>query len=284
MFKRHYYYFVAGLADLVFDSSKTSLSMEEFREELKLNLHPDDYSLVSILFLPHDNENLISFLGGKEAEWDGLGGFSSEDFEEQKRVIESILKEKDVLPGYMVSMMRDWFESEERISESEMRKRLTEGYIKIALDSGNRFLENWIRFDSDINNIYTFLNAKTLDLDAVRYLIGNDQFVTDLSELYRSGKDFLIPVEPEYAPAIFKIATENEFLEAERKTDLARWNHIDSITFFEYFTIDQILGYLIKFFMVKRWENLDPGTGKEMLKKLVEDIESNVISGSLKDK
>ncbi len=284
MFKRHYYYFVAGLADLIFDSSKTSLSMEEFREELKLNLHPGDYSLVSILFLPHDNKNLMSFLGGNEAEWDGLGGFSTEDFEEQKRVIGSILKEKDVLPEYMVGIMRDWFESEERISEAEMRKKLTEGYINIALDSGNRFLGNWIRFDTDINNIYTFLNAKTLNLDAVRYLIGSDQFVTDLSELYRSGKDFLIPVEPEYAPAIFKIATENEFLEAERKTDLARWNYIDSITFFEYFTIDQILGYLIKFFMVKRWENLDPETGKEMLKKLVEDMESNVISGSLKDK
>lgn len=84
---RHYYYFVAGLADLVFDGSKSYPDMSEFREELKNSLHPRDYYLASLLFLPNDNRNLISFLEGKDDEWDTLGTYSRDDFEEQMRVI-----------------------------------------------------------------------------------------------------------------------------------------------------------------------------------------------------
>jgi len=283
MFKRHYFYLVAGLADLIFDG-KTGLSIGEFREELKVNLHPSDFSLVSLLFLPHDNNNLLTFLTGSEEKWDENGTYTLADFEEQKRVLGSILKEKDVLPAYMVDIMAGYYGSEEAIEEGSLRKRLAEGYINMVLGSGNGFLKQWIRFDTDINNIYTFLNAKKLGVDAEKHLIGDDHFVTELRELYRSGKDFVIPAEPEYAPSIFRIATESEFLEAERKTDLERWNYLDSLTFFEYFTIDQVLGYIIKFLIVKRWERLDPETGKEMLKKLVEGMESDVIAGSLDEK
>lgn len=283
MFSRHYYYLVAGLSDLIFDS-KAGLTIGEFREELRVNLHPDDFSLVSLLFLPHDNKNLFSFLTGKEGEWDEGGTYTFADFEEQKRVIESILKEKDVLPEYMVDIMTGFYGSEEGVDEAQLRKKLSEGYIDMVLGSGNRFLEQWIRYDTDINNIYTFLNAKKLGLDVEKHLIGGDSLADELRELYRSGKDFVIPIEPDYAQAIFRIATENEFHEAEKKTDLERWSYLDSLTFFEYFTIDQVLGYLVRFLIVKRWERLDPETGKKMLKMLVEGMESDVIAGSLNDK
>lgn len=283
MFKRHYYYLVAGLADLIFDG-KAVPGIGEFREELRANLHSADFSLVSLLFLPHDNNNLLSFLTGSQEKWDENGTYTLADFEEQKRVIGSILKEKDVLPAYMVDIMVGYYGSEEAIEEGVLRKKLAEGYIDMALGSGNGFMKQWIRFDTDINNIYTFLNAKKLGLDADKHLIGNDRFVTELREFYRSGKDFVIPTEPEYVPTIFRIAMESEFLEAERKTDMERWSYIDSLTFFEYFTIDQVLGYLVKFLIVKRWERLDPETGKEMLKKLVEGMESDVIAGSLNEK
>lgn len=281
MQKRHYYCFVSGLADLVFDSGKNHPDLGEFREELKANLHPRDYYLVSLLFLPYDNKNLVIFLEGNKDEWADPGNFSHEDFDEQMRILRSVLKGKDILPDYMVRVMSEWINSEEVIPTVEIRKKLADGYTSLSLNSGNRFLEKWVRFDTDLNNIFIFLNAKSLDVEADKYLIGEDVFAGELSDLYRSGKDFHIPVEPDYASEIFKIATESEFIEKERRTDMARWAYIDSITFFEYFTIDLILGYLIKFFIVKRWEKLDAETGKEMLKKLVEDIESNVISGSL---
>ncbi|NSW93189.1 MAG: DUF2764 family protein [Bacteroidales bacterium] len=280
MLKRRYYYFVAGLTDLLFDSGKNLPDMKEFREELQKNLHPDDYRLTQILFLPHDNRNLASFLK-ENHHWDNEGNYSREIFEEQKRILSSILKEKDVLPEYMVKIMSDWYESETGIKDTVLNKRLAEGYVDTALKSGNKFLEKWVRFDTDLRNIFIFLNSKTLELEADNYLTGSGTFVEELSELFKSGKDFIIPSEPEYAPAIFKIATENEFLERERKTDLERWSFIDSLTFFEYFTIDFILGYLIKYSIVLRWLKLEPETGKKMLQKFVTEMEKNLLSGDL---
>ncbi len=279
MLKRHYHCFVAGLADLAFDSSKSFVDMAEFLEEIKTVLHPADYLPVSVLFLPHDNKNLVAFLEGEVDKWDLLGNYTLQDFEEQKRIINSILREDDILPLYMVELMTDRVSSENGIDKSEMDKRLTEGYINMALKSGNRFLEKWIRFDRDLNNIFTLINSKSLDLDAGKFIIGDDPLANELKELFNRGKDFRVPVEPQYVPMIFKIATENEFLERERKIDIARWDFIDSETFFEYFTIDLILGYLIKLSIVLRWKKLEPETGKKMLKRLIEDMEAPVLSG-----
>lgn len=277
--QRRYYYFVAGLTDLLFDSGRNYPDMAEFREDLKHNLHPDDYSFITILFLPIDNRNLISFLENNEGEWLGPANYSKDDFEEQMRIIGSILKEQDILPAYMVKIMRDWIASEGEIRTGELRKALAEGYISIALGSGNKFLEKWVRFDTDLQNIFTFLNSKALDIDPLAHFVGDDPFTGELLDLFRSGKDFSMSFESEYAPAIFKIAVESEFLERERKTDLFRWDFIDTINFFEYFTIDLILGYLIKYSIVLRWAELDPGTGKDMLNKFIRETESRISTG-----
>ncbi len=276
MFKRQYHYLIAGLADLAFDSGKGFSDMAEFREELKSILHPSDYFLVSVLFLPHDNKNLMAFLGDDTKTWDPLGNYSLQDIEEQKRITESILKENDILPSYMVTAIKNWFHPESVKDRAETEKILTEGYLKAALSSGSRFLENYTRFDRDLRNIFALINSKALGLDAVKFISGDDPFSSWLREVYKSGKDFQIPPEPEYIPVMFEIVMENEFLERERKSDIARWDFINEESFFEYFTIDWLLGYLIKLSIVIRWKQLDPEAGKTMLKKLVEEMETPV--------
>ncbi|MBN2862845.1 MAG: DUF2764 family protein [Bacteroidales bacterium] len=282
MHKRRYYYFVAGLADLVFDNGKNYPGMSEFRQELKNHLHPDDFYLTSLLFLPSDNKNLVSFLEGKEAEWDDPGTYSRADFEEQMRICRSILRGKDILPGYMAQAIHRTIDSQEEVNRIKLRKELADGYVNLVIRSGNDFLRKWIRYETDLNNIFTFLNAKILSLDIDNQIIGDDLFAQELADLFRSEKDFPVSsFEEEYIRDIFKIATESEFLERERKIDLARWNFIDTLTVFEYFTIELILGYLIKYSIVLRWKKLDPETGKIMLKKFIDETESSIIERNI---
>jgi len=283
MFKRQYHCLVAGLADLVFNSAKGYSDMAEFRGELKTILHPTDYSVVSILFLPHDNKNLVAFLEDKTGKWDYLGNYSLQDMEEQKRITDSILKEDDVLPSYMVEAMKNWFLSVNGNDRLETERKLTEGYIKTALSSGNRFLENYTRFDRDMRNIFALINSKALGLDAVKYIAGDDPLAAWLRDVFKSGKDFHIPSDPEYIQEIFRIVMENEFLEREMKSDIARWDFINEETFFEYFTLDWILGYLIKLSVVIRWKQLDPGTGTMMLKRLVQELETPAKAVELRE-
>lgn len=278
MFKKRYYYLVAGFSDLIFDSGKGYPDLMEFREELKNNLHPSDYHLVSLLFLPYDNDNMIAFLENKTDSWNALGNYSLEDFEEQKNVLQSIIKMKDILPPYMVKVMSRHIIEEHSFDRVSLWKDLTEGYVELVLDSGNNFLRKWISFDRDVRNIFALVNAKELDLDAEMYITGNDSFAQELISIFNSGRDFLVPQEPEYAPSVFRIATENEFIDKERKIDLERWNFIDNVTFFEYFTIDLILGYLIKYKIVLRWKQLEPETGEMMLRKMIEQMETQVMT------
>ena len=282
MAKRRYYYFVSGLADLLFDSGGNLPDMAEFRLELKNNLHPDDYYLSSILFLPYDNRNLISFLEGNEDHWEELGNYSRDTFEEYVRFLEPVIQENDKLPDYMVKVISENSRSEEGLDVMKVRKLLYEGYVKMAFDSGNRFLKEWVVFETDLKNIFSFLNAKSLDIDPEPHMIGDNSFTEELLELFRSGKDFSMSFESEYASAIFKIAMENEFFEREKRIDLFRCNYIDSITFFEFFSIDMILGYLIKYSIVRRWLGMDPETGRNMLQHFIKDTESRIISGTVK--
>lgn len=279
MLQRQYFYFVAGLADLLFDSGKSFAGMLEFREELKKNLHPRDFHLVSLLFLPYDNRNLITFLEGNGNAWDQLGNFSKEEFEEQLRIIKAILKEEDILPDYIVRIMREWTGLEEGVKVADIKKRLSEGYINTVEGSGNRFLKRWIRFETDLNNIFVFLNAKSLETDPAAHVVGDDPFTRELLDLFKAGKDFSVSFEPDHVSDIFKIATESEFLERERKIDLLKWNFIDTITFFEYFNIDLILAYLVKYSIVLRWDRLNPETGREMLRKFIADTEASISNG-----
>ncbi len=279
MFRRQYYYLVAGFADLVFDSGKGYHDLYEFREDLKHHLHPSDYDLVSLLFLPYDNENFMAFTEERLDEWNPLGNFSLNEFEEERRILQSIIRrKKDVIPRYMVKLLEQHMQGNDQPDKVLLWKKLTEGYIKMVLESGNRFLGQWISFDRDLRNILALINAKALDLDAGKYIVGDDNFALELMSILDSGKEIVIPAEPEYAHEIYNIATNSDFLDRERKIDLERWNFIDSITFFEYFTIDLILGYVIKYSMVLRWKELDPETGKAMLQKMIMQMETQVIS------
>ena len=110
-------------------------------------------------------------------------------------------------------------------------------------------------------------------------MVGDDPFTRELLDLFKAGKDFSVSFEPDHVSDIFKIATESEFLERERKIDLLKWNFIDTITFFEYFNIDLILGYLVKYSIVLRWDRLNPETGREMLRKFIADTEASISNG-----
>jgi len=272
MFKRLYHCFVAGLYDLSFDDGKNLMSLTDFRNELKEILHPDDYQLGTILFLPYDNKNLLRYISGKNDQHDDQGNFTQEDFEEQAELLDSIIKVDDILPLYMVEVISDWLEAEKSIDLIKAEKRLTEGYFKLVKESGNKFLMKWSEYELDLNNILVLKNSMELELDASDQIVGTNPLTEELRVISRRKSDFRIPPEPDYASAVFNIAGETEFLEREIKIDLIRWNYVNDLIFFEYFTIDFILGYLVKLSIALRWKELIPEKGEELLKRLITEL------------
>ncbi|MBE0673992.1 MAG: DUF2764 family protein [Bacteroidales bacterium] len=272
MFKRYYHCFIAGLYDIAFDDGKNLNSLDHFRSELKDILHPDDYKLASLLFMQYDNKNLIRFMAGNSEEHNYQGNFKAEDFEEQIARLDSIIQVDDILPYYMVEVLKDWLAAEKNTDLIEAEKRLTEGYFTLIASSGNRFLRKWSEYELDLNNILVLKSSMDLGIDAAGQIVGENQLAEELRVISRRKSDFRVPPEPDYASLIFNIAGENEFLERELKIDINRWNHINDLTFFEYFTVDFILGYMVKLSIALRWRELDAERGEEMLKRLVSDL------------
>ena len=81
-----------------------------------------------------------------------------------------------------------------------------------------------------------------------------------------------ISEEFEEAPALENALNSADILSRERGLDDLMWAKIDNLTLFNYFDIDVILGFIAKLNIVARWFKLDEQTGREMFKKLVDEI------------
>ena len=53
------------------------------------------------------------------------------------------------------------------------------------------------------------------------------------------------------------------------------WNRIEEINVMKVFDLDVILGFTACLKIVDRWLKLDPETGRELFRKLVEEIRSS---------
>ena len=138
-------------------------------------------------------------------------------------------------------------------------ERMDADFYRQALTHSNRFLREWFRFDLDLRNAtVAFLNA-SLDRPA------------DQDKILLEGReDEEFPAEQEAAAVLRR----TDILSRERGLDDLRWSKIDEITLMDWFDLEAILGYVAKLKIIDRWLQLDPYSGRELFRKLVEDIRS----------
>ena len=139
-------------------------------------------------------------------------------------------------------------------------------FYKDALSHRNGFIREFFLFD---------LNARN---QKVRYL--NQALARDPEKDILSLRDpeadetGLEAEEPEFKEAgrLQAILEGHDILSRERGIDDLYWEKIDEITIFDYLNFDKILGMTVKMMIIRRWLILDEATGREMFKKLVDEV------------
>ncbi len=137
-------------------------------------------------------------------------------------------------------------------------ENLTADFYRSALADRNRFIRDYFRFDLNVRN------AK------VRYL--NEALGRD------PKKDVIVLDEDkpqdefEEVSRLDAVLHGKDILERERGIDDLMWEKIDEMTTYDYFDIEAILGFLAKLHIVERWYILDEKTGREMFRKLVDEV------------
>ncbi len=263
MFERNYYYLVAGLPDIIIDQKKLSYTIEEFKEELRNHLHPDDYKLVELLFLPADNSNLLNLLQKSDGPFDESGKYTRDELEEE-------IKEPSVTPEYMQRFVTA-YKSETPLFEGlSWEDQLTWLYYEYLLQCPNNYLREWFEFDLNLKNIVAGFNVRKHKLKGDKYLIGDNYIVQAVKK--STLKDFGLGNDFGSMEKLVTIQENENLLERERAMDTMRWEFMDERNTFNYFTIEVLLAFVKKLQLVKRWLDMDYETGREMFRKLLDQL------------
>lgn len=278
MIQRQYHYFISGLPNISFEDKKAWTSMASFKKILEDHLHPDDFEQAKYIFLKEDHDNLISFIEKGETDPERNGNFTIDDFKEQVNLFYAILPAEDILPPYMVRVLKEneeHREREEKMDPVRCSHLLAEGYYDFIMEHGSPFLKAYTGFEYDLANLITYIKTERHGYDKGRFLSGASEHVRHLRQYLK--KTLAKDPEFEFFDEIMSYAGIQTFEEQEIKFDQLKWRVIDEMIFFEEFTIDWILGYLEQMLIVSRWASLKKGPGEEKLREMIDNVRKEAI-------
>jgi len=269
MAQNYYHCLVAGLPDIFLDETELSFSMLDFKNTLEEELYASDYELAQLLFLPYDNKNLMLFLQEKYDQFDELGNYKVGDFESELNEGGDLF----ALPSYMYQFVQEYREDKKSKTLKQWENHLTRLFYDYVFSFQHQFLNDWFTFEMNVTNVLIGLNCREFERDPEEELIGDNSVTEAINK--SSAKDFGLTPILDYVGQVINIADKDNLLAREKNLDQFRWEKLYELTQFQYFSIEVILAYTIKLQMIYRWMNLDEKTGRELFKKLIEELKES---------
>ena len=267
MLKRQYHYFISGLPVLSPDDSRLWISPAEFGEMLKENLHPDDYRQVELVFMENDIRNLTAYLVSGKNTNSLPANYSVSDFQEQEKLFSAILPSEDILPGFMVNVMKDNLQEEGKKDKLKIEHELSDAYYQYLIENAGQFLKAYTVFDFNLKNLVAFIKASRHNISQEQFITGDSDHAGHLRDY--AGKNLVKDHEFEFFDEIVSYTGSGSFADEEMKYDSLRWRVIEDMIFFENFSIDRIIGYLKQLLIASRWSALGRDKGEEKLRQIL---------------
>jgi hypothetical protein len=173
--------------------------------------------------------------------------------------------------GYIAENIIEALEAEDVILKDDFDARLMDGYYQMLVKSECTFVSRYALFDKTIRNVFAALNGRKYELPFEKQLIGNDDTI-DMLRKSRS-RDFGLSADIDNIDALVALFDIDDLVERELKLDLMRWQFIDELVFFNYFSIERVLAFLLKLMIVDRWLSLDEEKGRALFAQLLRDVQ-----------
>jgi hypothetical protein len=263
---RNYYYLVAGLPDILLEQAKPPFSVVDFREELRYHLHADDFTLVKLVLLQADNANLLRILNKDHERWDERGQFTHEQ-------MDAAVRDEEGLPSYMHQLVAAYRQELPIQPHMSWENQISHLYYEYAIEITEGFLADWFAFDRDLRNILAALSARKHHLALEGNVLGEHDIAQTIR--HTNARDFGLTGELAFLEKLLQIEEETNLFDREFAIDKLRWQYIDELNTFHYFSVDVLLGYMLKLFMLERWKPLDDGDGKTTFKGLITGLKNS---------
>lgn len=276
MFSTEYYYLVAGLRDWTLDSDTKGFDVREIIGEIVDELTKSDREAVRLLYAYYDCENVIAYRAKRER-FNELGNLTREQIAE-------VFDERhySLLTRRVAAVVKAYVEADDEDRDEEVEldasfeRAIFEAYYRDLAESKVSFLVAWGAFDRNLRNIAAAIAAREAGRAVADVVVGGGEIVEQLK--HSSAADFGLRGELPYVDSVIAaVSDEKNIVEKERKIDAIRWAEAEAITVFDFFNINFILSYLVKVNIVARWTLLSPEVGREMLDRLIKELDAKEL-------
>jgi hypothetical protein len=272
--KQNYYCLVSGLPDITIDDSKSQISIEDYINEIKKNTSPTDFELIKYYLYRYDNQNLLQFLENDEAEIDRRGNFSKDDLEDMVSMLKEDASATEMqIPDYLRKFIPRYLDETPLFPDLSWENQLTYLYYTEGITSNNAFIQSWFEFEMNIYNILSAFNCRKYDLEMDENIIGDNEVAISIKT--SNSKDFGLSQTLAYYDELVRIIDEENLAEKEKKLDQLKWEYVSEHTFFHYFSVEKLFGYLIKLEIVNRWLKLNKENGEKVFRGVLERLENS---------
>lgn len=271
--KRNYYCLISSLPDWKLDDRKPLMNSLLFKEMLAQELHADDFKFVQWLYLPYDHTNILNRLYKKEAPFDERGKYSLEVLEHITNAINVANDPSLGVEQYLTDFILRFFDADDKPARVDAEKELVTGWFEMLKESKNDFLLSYADFEQQSRNVFTALLGRKFDIPVVHSLVGDHDMVEALRK--SRARDFGLSGEIGHMDQLLQIFEMTNLQEREMRMDILRWNFYEEATFFHYFSVEKILAFVLKLFIVERWNALDEKRGRELFEKLIAELQNS---------
>lgn len=164
--------------------------------------------------------------------------------------------------------------------DSQALDFLLKGFLPESLDADFytealahpcRFIREYFRFDLNLRNAKVrYLNRQLGRAPETDVLTGE---ATEENESRADIDGYVFqPGEFEEAASVENVLEGTDLIAREKGLDDVVWKKADSLSTFHYFDLTAVLAYVTKLHIVDRWLALDDETGRELFRKLVQEV------------
>ena len=274
-----YIAFIAGLPEIDWDDRKLSLTVAEFREQLKDYISGRDERLIDLFFLPNDNAQVLRLLRKQEPD----GALSTVY---PVKLLEDETQEPDkTIPAYLREFIADFKEEHLRydVSPENVLSWMYYDYMMKAsvlsalnvtsagqfaalaiIASGASLIE--LAFTQLIINLRYF-EGKT-QMEVAKEVIGSNEFAVALRT--SNAKDFGLTLDYPYVEKVIALMDNDNLVERERGLDLIIWHFLDEAVTFDYFSLERVISYMLRLMIVERWSKMSSESGRKVFMEMVD--------------
>lgn len=277
MFTNQYYYFVAGLPVLSFDSTKLPFTVAEFKEMLYEELKPKDRKLIDKYYLETDKNNFLKLLANKDAEiQDDIAIFSRQE------LLDSIASDNDNsvdnnknTANIFQVFIKQWLKKDAETENKNWENLITSLYMDYGIKAENSFVSEWFSLNLNIGNALAAIYSRKYGLNVKDVVVGNN-YIAETIRANANLRDFGLEQELDYFETILRISEDTDIYERERKIDKFRWDWLEENTVFDYFNVEYLFAYLCKLHILERWVKLNAEEGERVFRELIANMKNDV--------